>query len=84
MILLEGYVLGQDRNDMNVVTHIYKGDFNDPGLPMCARGWNRANGKEYSIFRGNVGNVDVCRVCIRRMCAGKPGIKSRKRKTKWL
>ena len=84
MDLPGGYILGQDRNDMNLVTHIYKGDFNDPGLPMCVRGWNRSDGEGYSIFRGNVGDVGVCRVCVRRMLQGKDGVLSRKRKTKWI
>ena len=84
MDLPGGYILGQDRNDMNLVTHIYKGDFNDPGLPMCVRGWNRSDGEGYSIFRGNVGDVGVCRVCVRRMLQGKDGVPSRKRKTKWI
>lgn len=84
MILPEGYILGQDRNDMNLVTHIYKGDFNNPGLPMCVRGWNRSDGSGYSIFRGNVGNVGICRICTRRMLEGKEGVPSRKRKTRWL
>lgn len=81
--LLDGYILGQDRNDSDVVTHIYKGNFNDPGLPMCVRGWNRESGERYSIFRGNVGDVGVCKICKRRMLAGKEGVPSRKRKTKW-
>jgi hypothetical protein len=84
MILPEGYILGQDRNDENLVTHIYKGDFNNLGLPMCVRGWNRSNGKSYSIFRGNVGEAGVCRICVRRMLEGKDGVESRARKTKWL
>ena len=82
MILPEGYILGQDRNDMNLVTHIYKGNFNDPGLPMCVRGWNRSSGEGYSIFRGTVG--DVCRICVKRTLDGKNGIPSRERETKWL
>lgn len=84
MILPDGYILGQDRNDMNLVTHIYKGDFSDPGNPMCVRGWNRSGGERYSIFRGNVGDIGICRVCKRRMFQGKDGVPSRPRKTKWL
>lgn len=83
-MLSEGYITGQDRNDMNLVTHIYKGTFSEPGLPMCVRGWNRSSGDGYSIFRGNVGNVGICRICTRRMLAGKDGVPSRSRKTKWL
>jgi hypothetical protein len=84
MILPDGYILGQDRNTGMVVTHIYKGDFGDPGLPMCVRGWNRSGGGSYSIFRGNVGQVGICRICEKQMLAGKDGVPSRKRKTKWI
>ncbi len=79
-----GYLTGHDRNEDNVVTHIYKGNFSDPGLPMCVRGWNRSSGEGYSIFRGNVGNVGLCKVCVRRTLAGKDGVQSRRRKTKWI
>lgn len=81
----EGYISGLDRNDQHTtVTHLYKGDFSDPGLPMCAKGWNRANGMSYSIFRGVVGEAGYCRICVRRACAGKDGVPPRKRKTKWI
>ena len=80
----DGYILGHDRNEPNVVTHIYKGDFGDPGLPMCVRGWNRSGGEGYSIFRGNTGEVGICRICMRRTLAGKEGVPSRERKTKWI
>lgn len=80
----QGYISGQDRNDENVVAHLYKGDFNDVGLPMCVRGWNRSDGSEYSIFRNNVGNAGICKVCMKRTLAGKEGVESRTRKTKWI
>ena len=71
----EGYITGLVRDpgaDKTKVAHLYKGDFSDPGLPMCRRGWNR--GDEYSIWRNNVGEKGVCRICLRRAAAGKPGI----------
>jgi len=80
----EGYITGHDRNEPDVVTHIYKGNFSDPGLPMCVRGWNRSDGEGYSILRGNVGNVGLCKICVRRTLSGKDGVSSRKRKTKWI
>lgn len=68
-----GYIAGQsrDHDDDHKVTHLYKGDFTDPGFPMCVRGWNRDNGRSYSIWRGNVSNGGVCAICFRRAIAGK-------------
>ena len=79
------YVVGQDRNDEELVAHLYKGTFSDPGLPMCVRGWNRSGGDSYSIFRNvNMGIGRKCKVCLRRATEGKDGVPSRKRKTKWI
>lgn len=77
------YVVGQDRNEEEVVAHLYKGTFADPGLPMCVRGWNRSDGDSYSIFR-NVPLSRVCKVCKGRAIKNKDGVPSRKRKTKWI
>ena len=79
-----GYITGLDRNDQHLVAHLYKGTFGDPGLPMCVRGWNRSDGEEYSIFRNNIGDSRICKICSRRALAGKEGVPSRKRKTRWL
>jgi hypothetical protein len=79
------YVVGQDRNEENVVAHLYKGTFDNPGEPMCLRGWNRSNGDGYSIFRGDINAVNgICKICLRRAQENKPPVKSRQRKTKWL
>ncbi len=82
---LNGYIEGQDRNDYEgrLVSHLYKGTFNDPGLPMCVRGWNRSDGERYSIWRGSSG-VGTCQICLRRALKGLNGIESRTRKTKWI
>lgn len=79
-----GYTSGLDRNDDKLVAHLYEGDYNDLGLPMCVRGWNRSDGEEYSIFRNNEGKAGICKVCLRRALKGLPGVESRPRKTKWL
>jgi len=70
------YVTGVFRGDNgeNMVTHLYRGNFANPGHPMCSRGWQRVwyykNGKvkyyEYSIFRNNTSNVGMCKICMRR------------------
>jgi hypothetical protein len=78
------YVVGQDRNDDTIVSHLYRGTFAEPGQPMCLRGWNRSGGEGYSIFRDAVTNNKVCRICMRRAKEGKEPMPSRKRKTKWL
>jgi hypothetical protein len=70
------YITGMFRGDNgeNMVTHLYKGSFNNMGLPMCSRGWQRKcydeDGNledwEYSIFRNNVSSKGICQVCLRR------------------
>ncbi len=67
------YIPGQDRDPQkNVVTHLYHGTFNEPGLPMCKRGWNRGDG--YSIWRNNIGDKGICKVCARRAAKGLEGV----------
>jgi len=64
---LEGFTLGLKRthNAHNrLVSHIYKGSFNKLEKPMCKRGWNRNNGKEFSIWRNNLGK-GICKICIK-------------------
>lgn len=75
------YLPGQFRgeNGENMVTHLYTGDFSNPGFPMCSRGWQRKwfdkDGKiedyEYSIFRNNVSRAGLCKVCLRRADEGR-------------
>lgn len=68
------YVIGMSRkgNGDKVVSHLYKGDFEDPGLPMCRMGWN--DGDSYSIFRNNTSAKGICKVCMKRAEAGLEGI----------
>ena len=79
-----GFTPGLDRNDRHVVAHLYEGPYTDLGNPMCVRGWNRDDGEGYSIFRNNVGEAGICKVCERRARENKPSVPSRHRKTKWL
>jgi hypothetical protein len=75
-----GYILGLSREYPDArIAHLYKGTFEDPGLPMCARGWNRDDGQSYSIWRGHEGTQGVCRICWRRAKALKEGVPARKR-----
>jgi hypothetical protein len=77
------YIIGQDRNEDGAVAHIYEGPVQDPGRPLCVRGWNRHGGFGYSIFR-NVQTGPLCKICERRAEKGLPGVEPRERKTKWL
>lgn len=77
------YVSGQDRNEPAVVAHLYRGTFSNVGDPMCARGWNRMDGRGYSIFR-NLSDIRICKTCMRRAKAKLPPAPSRDRKTKWI
>jgi hypothetical protein len=81
------YIPGLDRNDQRLVAHLYAcppARPHDPFAPMCARGWNRSDGKGFSIFRGNIGDAGVCRVCRRRADAGLPPVRIANRKTRWI
>lgn len=74
------YVTGVFRgeNGENLVTHLYQGSFSNPGNPMCSRGWNRkwfdVQGNiedwEYSIFRNNISNAGICKICFNRAVKG--------------
>ena len=77
------YITGRDRNEDNAVAHLYKGTMVNPGNPMCLRGWNRSDGKGYSIFR-NLPGIAICKVCLRRAEQRKDSVPSRSRKTKWI
>lgn len=76
------YITGLDRNEQQLVAHLYRGTFDNPGNPMCARGWNRLNGHGYSIFR-NCGDR-ICKVCMRRASTRRPPVRELDRTTKWL
>jgi hypothetical protein len=74
----EGYVVGLGRDVPHPKrSHLYKGEFSDPGDPMCRYGWNRDDGTSYSIWRGNYGDAGVCRICLRRAQAGLPPVPPR-------
>lgn len=68
----EGYIVGLSRRRVPraKLSHLYKGTFADPGQPMCKRGYEKAG--DYSIWRGNVGENGICKVCLRRARAGMP------------
>lgn len=73
----EGYIIGLGRdNPPPKVAHLYKGEFDDPGLPMCRYGWNRDDGRSYSIWRGNFGERGVCKICLRRAKKGLDGVEA--------
>jgi hypothetical protein len=77
-VFIEGkeYITGLNREphaDRRFKSHLYRGTFGDPGMPMCWRGWNRDGGTAYSIWRNNVG-LGVCQDCKRRAYAGLPPV----------
>ena len=74
----DGYITGLERTyPHKLLAHLYKGDFSDPGLPMCRRGWNRDGGESYSIWRGQIGRDGVCAVCLRRAQKGLNGVETK-------
>jgi hypothetical protein len=67
----DGYIVGLVRDYPTArIAHLYKGDFANPGGPMCKKGWNRNEGAGYSIWRGNEGTRGVCATCLKRARAG--------------
>lgn len=74
------YITGVFRGDngLNMVTHLYKGNMEDLGFPMCSRGWQRKwydekgeiEDYEYSIFRNNISNLGICQICFKRALLG--------------
>jgi len=69
-----GYMPGMFRGEggEKMVTHLYHGNFNNPGLPMCRNGWHY--GSSYSIFRNNISPKGVCKTCLKRAQAGMQGV----------
>lgn len=79
-IVPDGYIAGMDRcGRRDIVTHLYKGTFSNPGLPMCSRGWNR-DGQAYSIFRGNISDAGLCKICLRRALENRPGVRAKRQR----
>lgn len=71
----DGYITGLSREYKaleRLVAHLYEGDFRSLGNPMCKRGWNRGDG--YSIWRNNVGEKGICKICLRRARLGLPSV----------
>jgi hypothetical protein len=74
----EGYITGLGRDYPHPkIAHLYKGDFAEPGNPMCASGWNRDGGESYSIWRGNQGVDGICKVCLRRAREGRAPVEAK-------
>lgn len=61
----DGYIPGLSRRQPGAkLSHLYKGTFDAPGQPMCKRGYEKAG--DWSIWRNNIGENGICRVCMRR------------------
>lgn len=75
MTIPEGYIFGLGRDEPKPKkAHVYEGTFDEPGNPMCARGWNRDDGNDYSIWRNNIGEDGICGVCLRRVREGRSSV----------
>ncbi len=59
-----GYVLGLDRsrNNEHLVSHIYKGEYDELEKGMCPRAYDKYGG--FSIFRNNI-TRGICRTCLK-------------------
>lgn len=68
-----GYIAGAHRLNDNALTHLYIGDFNNVGKPMCNYGYNDPFGG-YSILRNRVGKKGLCKKCLDRAKNGLEGV----------
>lgn len=59
-----GYVLGLDRSrpNHNLVSHIYKGEYDELEKGMCPKAYDEHGG--FSIFRNNL-TKGICRNCLK-------------------
>lgn len=79
------YRSGDDRNEVNALSHTYAMMSDDGLWPMCGYGWNRSNGHGFSIFRGSPGTEGDCKLCAKNVAAKKPPVMDGfEHKTKWL
>ena len=79
------YVEGICRNEPDAVrSHLYAKT--EEGLfPMCGYGWNRSNGKRWSIFRGHRSEKGTCKLCLKNVKDKKsPVVNGWIHKTKWI
>lgn len=60
-------------------SHLFKGTFKDPGLPMCGWGYSRYSIGYYSIFRNDIGEKGICKICMRRAKKGLDGVEDRRK-----
>ena len=62
------YIYGVDRSENAEIrkTHLYDGNFSEPGLPLCKYGWNRPNFGSYSIWRNRISERGICKICKKR------------------
>jgi hypothetical protein len=80
-----GYRAGEDRNEQHATAHTYAMMADDSLYPMCGYGWNRSNGKRFSIFRGSPGTQGDCKLCQANVAAMRPPVMhGYPHKTKWL
>ena len=85
MSKVDYYRSGTDRNDTSALMHTYAQMEDGELWPMCGYGWNRSDGKAFSIFRGSPGTEGDCKLCRANVKAGKPPVKDGfPHKTKWL
>jgi hypothetical protein len=79
------YRSGQCRNNERALSHTYA-EMSDGELwPMCGYGWNRSNGRRFSIFRGSPDTEGDCKVCARNVEQNKPPLtEGFEHKTRWL
>ena len=82
---VDDYRSGQDRNEDRAMTHTYAMMTNGDLWPMCEYGWNRSDGRAFSIFRGSPGTLGDCKICTANVIKGaSPVTNPRGHKTKWI
>ena len=65
---MDGYIIGLNRSiddeyvALRYVSHIYRGDFDEPEVAMCPKGMDKDG--SFSIWRNNLG-THICKTCIK-------------------
>lgn len=68
------YVFGIRRYPLGKRHHLYEGTHRSPGRPLCKYGYTDGyKYGSYSIFRGNRGELGLCKLCEKRAEKGLGG-----------
>ena len=65
--------IGRNEGEDKQHSHMYE-DREDGYYPLCVYGFNRDDGRGFSIFRGHRGARGLCKLCEKRVQQSLPGL----------